>query len=50
MVAYLAKRIIMGKLPYAVVLSEAWGEYKEDVDAILIAEGRVDLIEEPVKE
>lgn len=50
MAAYLAKRIIMGKLPYAVVLSEAWGGYKEDVDAILIVEGREDLIQIPVQE
>ena len=46
MAAYLAMRIIGGYLPYSVVLSKAWGKYKDDVDAILIAEGREDLIQE----
>lgn len=44
MAAYLAMRIMDEKLDYSVVLSKAWGKYKEDVDLILLAEGKQDLI------
>lgn len=45
MAAYFAKRIIAGKLDYAIVVSK-YPEYKEDIDLILIADGHGHLIVE----
>ena len=42
--SYLAKRILKGKLKYKLVV-KVYPEYKEEIDEILIAEGREDLIE-----
>lgn len=43
MAAYLANQILKGKLDYALVVGR-YGSYKEDIDTILIAEGKQDLI------
>ena len=43
MAAYLANQILKGKLDYTLVVSR-YGSYKEDIDTILIAEGKQDLI------
>lgn len=43
MAAYLAKRILNGYLGYKVVIKK-FPEFKEDIDFILMAEGRSDLI------
>ncbi|MPM61942.1 hypothetical protein SDC9_108806 [bioreactor metagenome] len=43
MVAYLALQIMKGKLDYVAVVTK-FPQYKEDIDTILIAEGREDLI------
>ena len=43
MAAYFANQILKGKLDYALVVSR-YPEYKEDIDTILIAEGKQDLI------
>ena len=42
---YLALQIIKGNLTYAKVMSK-FSKYKEQIDVILIAEGREDLISE----
>ena len=42
MAIYLASRIIKGKVPYRVVY--IFPELKEEVDSILILEGKEDLI------
>lgn len=45
MAGYLAMRIEAGALDYATVFSkETYKPYQADVDAILIADGRQDLI------
>ena len=45
MAAYLAMRIMDKKMDYKAVFSQTrFQAYKEDVDAIFIAEGRQDLI------
>lgn len=45
MVLYIAKQIEDGKVSYALVFkSKMWKPYKEDVDAILIADGNQDMI------
>lgn len=47
MAAYFAMRIKMGKLSYSQVMSvPAYKAFKEDIDAILIADGHADLITE----
>ena len=47
MAAYFALRILKGKLSYSKVMSvEKFKEYKDEIDEILIAEGKEDLIEE----
>lgn len=43
MAAYLAKRIMKGKLDYVAVV-RLYPEFKDDIDEILILEGRQDLI------
>ena len=43
MAEYLALQIIKGKLTYNKVMSK-FSKYKEQIDSILIAEGRNDLI------
>lgn len=45
MAVYLAKRILLGKLSYKLVMTK-FADLKEDIDFILIMEGREDLIEE----
>ena len=45
MAAYFALRIMKRKVKYSKVIS-VYPEYKEDIDAILIAEGEDGLIEE----
>ena len=45
MAEYLALQIIKGNLTYAKVMNK-FSKYKEQIDAILIAEGREDLITE----
>lgn len=45
MAMYMADKILQGKQDYAKVFSVSiYKKYQEDVDAILIAEGREDLI------
>lgn len=45
MAMYIAMKIMEGKQDYAAIFSiSLYRKYKEDVDAILIAEGRQDLI------
>ena len=43
MAAYLANQILKGRLDYTLVISR-YAEFKEDIDTILIAEGKQDLI------
>ena len=43
MAAYLANQILKGRLDYTLVISR-YSEFKEDIDTILIAEGKQDLI------
>ena len=43
MVAYLAMQILKGKISYTQTV-EKFPQYKEDIDLILITEGREDLI------
>lgn len=43
MAAYLANQILKGKLDYELVMSR-YATYKEDIDTILIGEGKQDLI------
>lgn len=45
MAAYFAMRIMDGKLDYKAVVAK-YPKFKEDIDFILIAEGREDLIVE----
>lgn len=45
MVEYLALQIIKGELTYAEVMSK-FSKYKEQIDVILIAKDRKDLISE----
>lgn len=45
MVLYMTMRIIDGKMDYKVVVTK-FPQYKEEIDLILIAEGRHDLIKE----
>lgn len=45
MAAYLALQILKGKLTYEKVMSRC-SQYKEDIDTILIGEGKDDLIKE----
>ena len=45
MIKYLALQIIKGKFTYAKVMSK-FSKYKEQIDIILVAEGREDLISE----
>jgi hypothetical protein len=45
MAAYLARGIMEGRLNYSAVFSiSLYTKYKADVDAILVAEGRQELI------
>lgn len=43
MAAYLAQRVMDGKLYYSAVVSK-YPQYKSDIDQILVGEGRQDLI------
>lgn len=43
MAVYLAQRIMEGKLDYKAVVTK-YPQYKNDIDSILVAEGRQDLI------
>lgn len=43
MVVYMAMRIMDGKMDYTMVI-EKFPKYKDEIDLILIAEGRQDLI------
>lgn len=43
MAAYLAYRIELGKLDYLAVVTK-YPQFKNDIDAILIADGKQDLI------
>ena len=43
MAVYLALQILKGKLSYEKVMSR-YSQYKEDIDTILIGEGKDDLI------
>lgn len=44
--SYIAKQIIKGGLPYAVVVPPSnWSKLKEEVDALLIEMGHGDLIQ-----
>ena len=45
MAGYLALQIIKGKLTYDKVMSK-FSKYKEQIDIILVSEGREDLISE----
>lgn len=45
MAGYLALQIMKGKLTYEKVISK-FSKYKEQIDIILVAEGREDLISE----
>ena len=46
MAMYMAEKILQGKQDYAKIFSVSlYKKYQDDVDAILIAEGREDLIE-----
>ena len=45
MAMYMAEKILQGKQNYAKIFSVSlYKKYQDDVDAILIAEGRTDLI------
>ena len=43
MAPYLAMQILKGKLTYEKVMTK-YSQYKEDIDTILIGEGKDDLI------
>ena len=43
MAAYLANQILKGKLSYELVV-ERYAEFKEEIDTILIGEGKQNLI------
>lgn len=43
MAAYLALQIMKGNLNYVAVVTK-FPQYKDDIDTILVAEGRTDLI------
>lgn len=43
MAAYLALQIMKGKLDYVAVIKK-FPQHKEDIDTILVAEGKSDLI------
>jgi len=43
MAVYLAMRIEAGKLDYAAVITK-YPQFKEDIDLILVADGKQDLI------
>lgn len=45
MAAYFAMRIMMGKLDYAAVVG-LYPQFKVDIDGILVADGKQDLITE----
>ncbi len=45
MAAYLALQIIKGNLDYEAVIKK-FQKYQEDIDQILVAEGKQDLIKE----
>ncbi|MFL6562436.1 MAG: hypothetical protein ACJ8MO_40840 [Bacillus sp. (in: firmicutes)] len=45
MAAYLASRIEIGKLDYAAVVAK-YPQFKTDIDLILVADGKQDLIVE----
>lgn len=45
MATYLALQILKGKLSYEKVMSK-YSQYKDDIDTILIGEGKEDLIVE----
>lgn len=46
MAMYMAEKILQGKQDYTKIFSiNLYKKYQDDVDAILIAEGREDLIE-----
>ncbi|MCI6276846.1 MAG: hypothetical protein MR639_08915 [Clostridium sp.] len=45
MAAYLAMRIEDGALDYSLVIKK-FSKFKEDIDTILIADGKQDLIKE----
>ena len=45
MAGYLALQIMKGNLTYAKVMSK-FSKYKEQIDIMLVAEGREDLISE----
>jgi len=49
MAGYLALQIMKGNLSYAKVMSK-FSKYKEQIDIILVAEGREDLIEKANEE
>ncbi|QUH18925.1 hypothetical protein [Alkaliphilus sp. B6464] len=45
MAAYIAKKIMLGRQDYTKVFSiSIYKRYQDEADAILVAEGRVDLI------
>lgn len=45
MALFIAKRLIVGQYDYATIMKlDLFAQYKHDVDTILIAEGREDLI------
>ena len=45
MAAYLTMQIMKGNLDYvAVTTHPTWKQFKDDIDAILVAEGKEDLI------
>lgn len=42
---YIAEQIKIGKMSYKQIFSiQMWKKYQDDVDAILIADGKADLI------
>ncbi|SHN88243.1 hypothetical protein [Desulfitobacterium chlororespirans] len=45
MAAYFAMRIMLGKLDYVAVVS-LYPQFKADIDAILVADGKQELIAE----
>lgn len=45
MAPYLALQIMKGNLDYISVIKK-FGKYKEDIDQILVAEGKQDMIKE----
>lgn len=47
MALFIANRIVVGQYDYATVMKlSLFAKYKDDVDQILIAEGREDLIKQ----